>query len=132
MPRKPTGYGERLVSLKTLGFKDYAEYLKSDLWGIVRMKVMQGNPTCSLCPRPADQVHHLSYTVADLIGETLDQLKPICKGCHYRVEFHLKRKRTFREATLAYLSMAQGIPYPGRRLRSQRRKKARRARRRRK
>jgi hypothetical protein len=93
------GYDDRDAALREIGFADYAAYLRSELWATIRAAVLDGSPSCVLCPRPARQVHHTEYSHPVLLGGDRGPLKPVCAGCHKRVEFRGKEKRTFAEAS---------------------------------
>ena len=84
-------YGRRNQNLKMLGYTNYAEYLKSDLWASIRGCVLNGDPPCAGCGRQASQVHHENYDIPVLLGEYLDALHPVCGRCHKNIEFSRKR-----------------------------------------
>ena len=103
-------YACRSVVLRRLGYSNYQEYLKSDLWFRIRAKCLLRNPYCVLCGKLADTVHHYSYEKPELTGKSLSNLHSICNKCHKLVELrpngskrmykqcktvfrHLKRKR---------------------------------------
>lgn len=70
-----------------MGFKDYKDYLKSELWASIRSKVLAANPNCFSCGRKATQVHHGKYRKNDLEGRELRSLFAVCGGCHFKAEF---------------------------------------------
>lgn len=83
-------YISRFYALAILGYSSYGQYLKSPLWKRVRALVfrVKGHVCCVPgCPNRAVQVHHRRYTVADLLGEVLDYLWPICRQHHGQIEF---------------------------------------------
>ena len=96
-------YPKRKRHLRSLGFKSYAEYRKSDLWKTVRTMVFKAKgPTCLSCrSRPATEVHHGTYDLAVLVGADLRPLYPVCRECHKEAEFDGDRKRNVMEATAA-------------------------------
>lgn len=97
-------YKERNANLAEMGFGDYGEYLKSSLWKEVKKKAyaLHGK-ACHCCLAGATQIHHDWYGLADLKGERLANLYPLCRDCHEEVEhddrgfkitvFELVRKR---------------------------------------
>jgi hypothetical protein len=102
------GYYPRHVLVRELGFPSYAEYLKSEKWAEIRSAVLNENSDCRVCRRPANQVHHLKYTKANLSGENRDDLVGICKECHFLVEYDEDGdKRTIGEARKAFHKMAR-------------------------
>lgn len=87
-PRSRGQYRVRQISLTALGFKDYREYLASDLWANIRRGIVERHARCQVCRKNRSYTgHHVSYTTAVLAGEDLSQLVAVCRGCHYRVEF---------------------------------------------
>lgn len=92
-------YSSRNQNLLNLGFPDYAAYLASDLYRGIRRRVLADrNHQCVCCGQEATQVHHERYTVADLLGETIDFLQAICVRCHEDVERDGKHKRPMSSA----------------------------------
>lgn len=87
-------YDSRDAELKSIGFANYREYLKSDLWRAIRRKVyaLKGR-VCHLCPNQADALHHNRYHKNDLLGKKLDFIHPICNRCHERIEFQMENGR---------------------------------------
>lgn len=93
------GKSQRKYVLEAYGFKDYKTYLQSDLWQSIRSKVLKENPFCSCgCGAKANQVHHKSYTEANLLGKSLRGLVAINHDCHYEIEFAEERKTSLGEA----------------------------------
>lgn len=97
-------YQERADALRKLGFSSYKEYLSSDLWKRVRVRVYRKyGSLCLLCSNPATELHHLCYSVEDLAGRRLSHIKPICRECHQRCEFTTRgSKRTVEEARVLF------------------------------
>lgn len=90
-------YLDRNQLLLTLGFSSYPEYLRSSLWRSIRLKRLKKR--CSLCPNPAAQLHHLSYSKEVLLGLDGSKLVSLCRVCHNLIEFdHEGRKRALAEA----------------------------------
>jgi len=60
---------------------DYQRYLCSRHWRIFRLAVMiVANGRCTICNKPADDVHHLTY---ERVGtEYLCDVAPLCRKCH--------------------------------------------------
>lgn len=95
--RKP--YRERDRLLKTLGFPNYKAYLSSTHWRGIRRAHLKQFPDCIVCECPAEEVHHLNYTRATLLGEDPTKLASVCEGHHRECEFNYGRKVTPRQAS---------------------------------
>ena len=81
-------YTSRNLILKKLGFENYSDYLKSDLWKSIRKKVYsQKGDQCCLCENKATELHHHRYAKDDLTGKRTKNIKPICHECHEKIEF---------------------------------------------
>jgi hypothetical protein len=95
-------YQERSLHLAALGFLSYKAYLGSKLWKTIRTRVLdQFNYRCEYCSNEATQVHHSSYDMATLKGETLKHLHPVCNTCHEQGEYFTnKDKATPHQATI--------------------------------
>ena len=89
--RDASHYHKRSRILKRIGFKSYAEYLKSALWNQIRTKVFLSKGThCYLCiHRPATTIHHCRYSRADLLGKRMIGMFPLCNICHHEIEFKI-------------------------------------------
>ncbi len=70
--------------LNDLGFESYAQYLASDHWHDfkVRYKADGRSMHCAVCSSTPIQLHHHDY--ARLGSESLDDVTPLCRPCHYR------------------------------------------------
>lgn len=90
------GRRQRNFVLAQYGYKDYNAYLRSDLWRTIRAKVLL-NGKC-VCGKKPNQVHHKTYTEANLLGETTRGLIALCGDCHYGIEFSEERKCSLGEA----------------------------------
>lgn len=92
-------FAERAKTLKRLGFESYEEYLESSQWKEIRSRVRKAKGRkCHLCSGKADHIHHNRYEEADLLGETLEMLEPLCDRCHKGIHFTKKgRWRTLQE-----------------------------------
>lgn len=87
--------------LKDMGFSSYREYLDSDYWISIRSCVLEFDDNCYHCSKKADCVHHNSYSKMALEGEDLSKLIPLCKNCHYKLEFDKHgKKRHFGQVRL--------------------------------
>lgn len=98
----------RAEILESLGFKSYAEYLKSDLWEKVRAKVfaLKGR-VCCCCGKKAWYIHHTAYSLKTLSGDTnalIAAAYPVCGKCHKSV--HFRRNGEFRNGRAARDSFA--------------------------
>jgi hypothetical protein len=86
--RRTRTYGGRLGLLRSIGFSSYNQYLASDLWAGIRQRVFDRyGRSCKVCGGSATQVHHLWYSRWCLLGEEISPLVPLCRTCHYQVEF---------------------------------------------
>lgn len=87
-PQPVCSYSGRDELLRSQGFASYGVYLASTLWASIRLCAFKiWGKRCVLCNRRATQIHHSSYTKANLFGETVSGLHPVCSVCHRRVEF---------------------------------------------
>lgn len=79
--------------LAALGFDSYDDYLASDHWAQVRAQYAKSSrpKRCHACRSPRYQLHHRTYK--RLGEEELDDLVPLCRGCHKAVHAWLKRTR---------------------------------------
>lgn len=103
MGRKGKDYASRNQFLRELGFRCYAEYLRSSLWRTIRDEVyrLKGRD-CFLCGAPATAVHHNRYHMDDLCGKQMRHVNPICGKCHREIEFNSGEKLTLRQAKGTY------------------------------
>jgi 5-methylcytosine-specific restriction endonuclease McrA len=64
-------------------FIEHGEYLKTDKWKAIRIKVFtRDNYLCQCClEAPATEVHHLSY--AHWKDEWMHELMSVCYNCHH-------------------------------------------------
>lgn len=86
--RSGNTYLARYYALRELGFQTYEAYLQSKLWYKIKQRahLLKGRK-CVLClEETGNTIHHRRYSVADLSGETLEFLDPICRICHKRIE----------------------------------------------
>ncbi len=88
-------------------FKNYSDYLKSNLWYSIRAKVFRRDKgKCRLCDNPGQEVHHLSYAKAVMEGNNTRLLVLLCCSCHKRVEFGRSgKKRSVQQAARAFWSI---------------------------
>ena len=69
--------------ISEMGFADYAEYLASDLWQMIRKQAfVRWGRMCKCCGGTATQLHHADYKLGTLKGTTNDSLWPVCNECH--------------------------------------------------
>lgn len=85
-------YGQRNRNVALLGFKDYAEYLRSPLWFSIRARVLRERSQCDFCGCEATQVHHSSYSMDVLRGNTTVGLHATCRECHRGGEYDGRKK----------------------------------------
>lgn len=106
-------YQQRDVNIDILGFKTYSTYLRSPLWQIVRKEVLRRDKyKCQAkgCKRKAQEVHHLSYSIATLVGRNAGMMVSLCRDCHEECEFDSKgNKLTAVESRIKIFSMVTGI-----------------------
>lgn len=106
----------RELILVRLGFKDYHDYLCSDLWASIRHRVIaKKGKCCWICANPYEEVHHFQYDEETMRGKRLDHLYPLCVICHKLVEFdEHERKRTLHEAQNEFIQLARLRVQPNR------------------
>jgi len=100
MQRRWLVYVRRDSILAEMGYRDYAEYLRSALWATIRQAVLdRDGHRCRCCGERGWEVHHRRYTRAALEGSDLSALLTVCRECHERAEFTGSgRKRSLRWA----------------------------------
>ncbi len=87
-----SAYINRNEELRILGFSNYGEYLKSDLWDRIRKRVFERDSGwCYGCGCKANQVHHRDYSRSTLKG-CIDSLVSLCPKCHKKIELIDGRK----------------------------------------
>ncbi len=93
-------YKQRDEVLFRLGFASYRDYLKSELWKLIREAKLAVDPKCEICNSVAGQVHHIAYNRQVLQGKNRRKLVSVCEECHCKIEFHPPdgRKRSFESA----------------------------------
>lgn len=90
---KGTLYDVRAANLLAIGFSSYGDYLQSELWALIRQRILDRDQAlCIGCDKKATAVHHLTYGKLVLSGHQDDQLVSICGGCHRAIEFHFGDK----------------------------------------
>ena len=100
MNRLPHYFKKRNRRLARMGFKSYHQYLQSDLWRSIRVRVMaKYKGLCMICKEPATEVHHQSYGNRILRGRSLAGLRALCSECHHEHEFEEDKKLPFNEVT---------------------------------
>jgi len=81
-------YHERNKNLAKLGFLNYREYLRSNLWRSLRKDAFRiFGKKCIRCRGKANQIHHRSYTYEALQGLWPKHLVPVCARCHKFAEY---------------------------------------------
>lgn len=73
--------------LQAYGYATYADYLRSSMWQAVRAKVLAAAKCQCGCGHAANQVHHQTYTEANLLGLSIKGMVAIRAECHYAIEF---------------------------------------------
>ena len=89
---------QRDYVLKLYGFASYKCYLQSELWSSIRAKAMREMKCCCGCGARPTQVHHKSYTEANLLGHDLRGLVGLNGHCHHGIEFDGDRKTSLGQA----------------------------------
>lgn len=80
------------MSLSSIGYKTYDDYLKSDRWQQIRDQVFGFyGKRCYFCQSSKFvQCHHLEYSHKILLEGNLLKLIPLCRDCHKRVTRNVK------------------------------------------
>lgn len=117
-------YKERNSILKDLGYRSYLEYLKSEDWKTIRLRILQKTPDCCVCGHKAFHVHHMSYDIETLLGLKDFCLVSLCDVCHKDIEFLEGKKLNLKEANNRLFYKAGSNPFFGRKWIYTRRKAA--------
>lgn len=80
-------YPERDKSLRMLGIKSYAYYLRCKIWQDIKSCLLSGNRQCVVCGESANVLHHMDYSYATMRGNNPGGLIQLCQSCHYKIEF---------------------------------------------
>ena len=103
-------YKNRDKILEELGYDDYIDYLKGDLWTEIRDQILKESKyTCVCCDNEyldetlVMQVHHMVYTKENLSGESIYGLVAICRTCHIEAEFKPNSKKKNLEEANGYV-----------------------------
>jgi len=88
------------MNLKALGYRNYKDYLSSNLWRKLRSKAIKtSGGLCCCCGEAATEVHHRNYDLETLKNGGDFSLVPLCNACHHLAEFDTNgRKRTTQQA----------------------------------
>lgn len=79
--------------LKNIGFQSYKEYLKSDIWKIIKdQAIIKFGIKCKICHNNTKIYHHTMYNEEVLSGNDISSLIPICNSHHYKIEFNNDKK----------------------------------------
>lgn len=100
-------YFKRNKKLKELGFENYQEYLKSDIWKAIKLKIAKRQKEgvehwckCHGCRRRDCQLipHHVRYK---LRGTSLGSIFMVCQDCHQKIhDYHRAHpKQSLKQAT---------------------------------
>lgn len=93
------GYRTRNKILKEMGFSSYEEYRESELWDIIRKKVLSRDACfCRICGKRGYEVHHFTYNEKILRGERPEVLITLCRECHQEIEFQGSKKRSLKDS----------------------------------
>lgn len=108
--RKLPCYEARKVQLIKLGYKNYAEYLESELWQSIKKSLLRRHKLCVICGNSSVVLHHLSYDADTLLGVTSHCLVSLCNPCHAKIEFDNGKKRTIKQANKVLFTEAAKSP----------------------
>lgn len=87
-------YGVRDRVLKEMGFSSYEKYRQSKIWRDFLVEFPYSKCVC--CGEDATCYHHKNYNEDTLnLQNTLENIYPLCKKCHYAIEFTKKKKKRF-------------------------------------
>lgn len=81
-----SAYAERDESLRKLGIKSYAHYLRCKIWTDIKACLLTDRQ-CVVCGEPANVLHHTDYSYETMRGNNPGSLIPMCRDCHYQIEF---------------------------------------------
>jgi hypothetical protein len=102
-------YQSRDDILLRLGFVSYKAYLDSDLWRSIRERAFRVHGhACKMCGEPTHILHHKNYEWEVLSGKTVKGLVPLCKSCHYKIEFDIRGHKRSLDKVNNLLSWALG------------------------
>lgn len=79
--RKRLSKEERDKFLKDLGYNTYSDYLKSDLWALIKKEYLSKREVCANCEELPTDIFHVFWTVDNLIGKDYCGLLPLCRSC---------------------------------------------------
>lgn len=82
------GYEFRNRVLDCMGYRQYSDYLNSEMWATIRSAKLVSVPDCELCGKKANEVHHFTYHYAVMTGQNDTLLVSLCSGCHRKIECH--------------------------------------------
>jgi len=70
-----------------MGFRSYAQYLKSELWKEIKSRVVDKySSQCTICNQFGHTVHHTSYDLSTMKGDDIQHLILLCSSCHFKEE----------------------------------------------
>jgi hypothetical protein len=93
-------YIKRNRKLKRRGFKDYGDFIQSEMWfdikelAYLRLRKRE----CFFCHEDFSDLHHVKYT--KITNRTLRWLVPVCRKCHENI--HKNKKDSIYRATRKY------------------------------
>ncbi len=94
---RPLDYHQRDIVIKALGYVDYQDYLKSELWYSIRNRLLPSKCSCG-CGAYANQIHHRFYTEQNLLGDSLNGLVALHSECHQSIEYSNTKKNNLLKA----------------------------------
>ena len=92
--RKKKPFSPFEAILRSFGYTNYSQYLKSDLWINKRTEYSEsGLPKyCLNCKSPKYRLHHLTYDNTGNENIALD-LMPLCNDCHDHLHHRMRQER---------------------------------------
>lgn len=95
-PKRLVPYIQRNAILRRMGYSSYSQYLTSEEWKQIRLKVLRRDGfTCQSCKAfRATQVHHTRYDLPTLSGRNLSGMMSVCRMCHRTAEFRSGQYKT--------------------------------------
>lgn len=104
-------YSQRNKKLREQGFKDYQEYLLSDTWRTIKLKIKERQSKgqkfwnqCASCGKTGIQLipHHMRYKLRQT---SLGSIVPVCQNCHEKIHTYHKNhpRQSLKQATRKFV-----------------------------
>lgn len=88
----------RWRTVRYLGFRDYDDYLQSDLWAGIRDKTLVVFRRCRGCGKTATTIHLNGHGVETILGDNPAAIYPVCHECHRDINFRGTARRGIKES----------------------------------